>query len=153
MGAARTELDALVESAGEVAHDGWADLMREQITAARGALAASDAQLRAAEARMAALRGPAEEAGRAVRRAEEAVAAAALRVTTATRRRDAAVTAFDNRRALLDALRTTAETAAAEYHRVRAATDQLTRWHQEAATAEGRARLAGRPEPPAVPRG
>ncbi|MFJ8171148.1 hypothetical protein ACIQ64_22185 [Streptomyces sp. NPDC094473] len=150
VGAARTELDALVESAGEVAHDGWADLMREQIMAARGTLVASEARLRAAEARMAALRGPAEEAGRAVRRAEEEVAAAALRVATAARRRDAAVSAFDNRRALLDALRTTAETAAAEYHRVRAATDQLTRWHQEAATAEGRARLAGRPEPPAV---
>ncbi|MFJ8644434.1 hypothetical protein [Streptomyces sp. NPDC093610] len=150
VGAARTELDALVESAGEVAHDGWADLMREQIMAARGTLVASEARLRAAEARMAALRGPAEEAGRAVRRAEEEVAAAALRVATAVRRRDAAVSAFDNRRALLDALRTTAETAAAEYHRVRAATDQLTRWHQEAATAEGRARLAGRPEPPAV---
>ncbi|MYX73220.1 hypothetical protein, partial [Streptomyces sp. SID3915] len=57
VGAARTELDALVESAGEVAHDGWADLMREQIAAVRGTLAASEARLRAAEARMAALRG------------------------------------------------------------------------------------------------
>ncbi|MEU5716190.1 hypothetical protein AB0G71_10440 [Streptomyces sp. NPDC020403] len=150
VGAARTDLAAAVESAGEVAHDGWAELLREQIAEARRSLATAEELLRSVEARAAVLRGPAEEADREVTRAEEAVAAAARRVAAATGRRDAAVSAFDNRRALLDALRTTAETAAAEYHRVRAATDQLTRWHQEAATAEGLARLAGRPEPPAV---
>ncbi len=148
--AARTDLAAAVESAGEAAHDGWAELLRERIAEGRRSLAAAEEELRSLEARAAVLRGPVEEADREVTRAEEAVAAAALRVAAATGRRDAAVSAYDKRRALLDALRTTAETAAAEYHRVRAATDQLTRWHQEAATAEGLARLAGRPEPPAV---
>lgn len=148
--AARADLAAAVESAGEAAHDGWAELLREQIAEGRRSLTAAGEELRSVEARVAVLRRPAEEAGREVTRAEEAAAAAARRVAAATARRDAAVSAFDKRRALLDALRTTAETAAAEYHRVRAATDQLTRWHQEAATAEGRARLAGRPEPPAV---
>ncbi|WP_435195188.1 hypothetical protein [Streptomyces sp. NRRL F-5630] len=47
---------------------------------------------------------------------------------------------------LLDA----ANGLAAEYHRLRHATDQLTRWHQLMATEEGRKTLDGRAEPPAV---
>ncbi|MFJ4842033.1 lonely Cys domain-containing protein [Streptomyces sp. NPDC088746] len=139
---------------GEAAHDGWAELIREQIAEARTALAAAERAARervaAAQVRTVTPRERAVAADRRVTAAEKDVATADSRVGAATRRRDAAATAFGNRRALLDTLRTTAEDAAAEYHRVRSATDQLTRWHQEAATAEGRERLAGRAEPPAV---
>ncbi|WP_392896913.1 hypothetical protein [Streptomyces sp. LN699] len=80
-------------------------------------------------------------------RADEAARAALARATART---DAADRAFDTRRAELDALARTAEAAAAEFHRVRAATDRLTRWHRLHATAEGRRRLAGLPEPAPV---
>ncbi|MER5780048.1 hypothetical protein ABT144_38255, partial [Streptomyces sp. NPDC002039] len=80
-------------------------------------------------------------------RADEAARAALARATART---DAADRAFDTRRAELDALARTAETAAAEFHRVRAATDRLTRWHRLHATAEGRRRLDGLPEPAPV---
>ncbi|MET9442317.1 hypothetical protein [Streptomyces sp. NPDC006610] len=78
----------------------------------------------------------------------DAVARAAL--DAATRRFDAAQAAFDARRAQLDALRATAENAASEFHRVRADADRLTRWHQLAATPEGRAVLGDLAEPPLV---
>ncbi|MER5874036.1 hypothetical protein ABT106_30725, partial [Streptomyces sp. NPDC002044] len=78
----------------------------------------------------------------------EATARAAL--ARASARSTAADVAFDARRAELDALARTAETAAAALGRVRAATDRLTRWHQLAATAEGRRRLAGLAEPAPV---
>ncbi|MFE6281200.1 hypothetical protein [Streptomyces sp. NPDC057877] len=104
------------------------------------------------------------DADERVGRAEEAQDAAARRLVgparadadaraaraAATVRRDAAQAAFDARRAELDALRATAETAASEFHRIRAATDQLTRWHQLAATDEGTALLDGLPEPAPV---
>ncbi|MEK8143270.1 hypothetical protein NKH18_17430 [Streptomyces sp. M10(2022)] len=80
-------------------------------------------------------------------RVEEDVAASSLLLEAATLRHDTAATALAGRRALLDGLRAVAQDAAAEYHRVRAATDQLTRWHQEAATPEGRTRLGNRAEP------
>ncbi|NUP42818.1 MAG: hypothetical protein HOY76_38800, partial [Streptomyces sp.] len=67
-----------------------------------------------------------------------------------TERLRAARDAFEARRQDLERLRAAADTAAAEYHRVRAATDQLTRWHQLAVTAEGRRQLDGLEEPPAV---
>ncbi|NUS13919.1 MAG: hypothetical protein HOY69_21360, partial [Streptomyces sp.] len=68
----------------------------------------------------------------------------------ATERLQAARDAFEVRRQDLERLRAAADTAAAEYHRVRAATDQLTRWHRLAATSEGRRQLDGLEEPPAV---
>ncbi|MFD5934379.1 hypothetical protein [Streptomyces sp. NPDC060333] len=80
-------------------------------------------------------------------RADEAARAALAR---ATARSDTADRAFDTRRAELDALARTAETAASEFHRVRSATDRLTRWHRLHATAEGRRRLDGLPEPAPV---
>ncbi|WP_218924466.1 hypothetical protein [Streptomyces sp. st140] len=139
---------------GEAAHDGWAELAREEMAEARAALAAAERasreRLSPAEVHIAALRERKAAADRRVNTAERALATADRRVGAATRRHEAAVTAFDNLRTLLGTLRTTAEDAAAEYHRVREGTDQLTRWHQEAATVEGRKRLEGRTEPPAV---
>ncbi|MFI9042245.1 hypothetical protein [Streptomyces sp. NPDC053726] len=76
--------------------------------------------------------------------------AAVRQLAEATGRRDEALAAFEARRTQLDALRETAENAATEYHRARAATDQLTRWHQLAATEGGRRQLDGRIEPPEV---
>ncbi|MYV51044.1 lonely Cys domain-containing protein, partial [Streptomyces sp. SID3212] len=60
--------------------------------------------------------------------------------------RDAFEAAADELRGLREA----AERAAAEYHRVRAAADQLTRWHRLAATEEGVRQLDGLEEPPPV---
>ncbi|WP_367572055.1 hypothetical protein [Streptomyces globisporus] len=152
---AREALEAAEASdTGEAAHDGWAELAREEMAEARAALAAAERtsreRLSPAEVHIAALRERKAAADRRVNTAERALATADRRVGAATRRHDAAVTAFGSRRTLLGTLRTTAEDAAAEYHRVRAGTDQLTRWHQEAATVEGRKRLEGRTEPPAV---
>src|SRR5882757_7558466 len=50
----------------------------------------------------------------------------------------------------LDALLATAETAAEVLHRVRGEADRLTRWHQLAATEEGRRQLGSTPEPAEV---
>ncbi|MFE5238788.1 MULTISPECIES: lonely Cys domain-containing protein [unclassified Streptomyces] len=152
---ARAALETLEETdTGEAAHDGWAEIVRDQIDDARAALKAAERtardQLAAEQGRMDVVRRRTEAADRRVDRAENAVASSRRRVEEATRRRDDALTAFGNRRTLLDGLRATAETAAAEYHRVRTGADQLTRWHQEAATPEGRERLGGRAEPPAV---
>lgn len=55
--------------------------------------------------------------------------------------------AFEERRRVLPPLLDAANTLAAEYHRVRPAADQLTRWHQLMATEEGRRSLQGREEP------
>ncbi|WP_299531703.1 hypothetical protein [uncultured Streptomyces sp.] len=95
----------------------------------------------AAEAALARLTGPRA----AAKAAEERVAAAEERHT-------AAHTAWDTLRTQLGVARARAEAAAVEYHRVRAATDRLTRWHRLAATADGRRRLeaAGVGEPPEV---
>ncbi|MEU6062772.1 hypothetical protein ABZ859_32435, partial [Streptomyces sp. NPDC047097] len=62
----------------------------------------------------------------------------------------AAGRALHARRAELRALARTAEAAATELHRVRAATDLLTRWHQLGVTPQGRALRAGLAEPPPV---
>ncbi|CCB73153.1 membrane protein of unknown function [Streptantibioticus cattleyicolor NRRL 8057 = DSM 46488] len=82
--------------------------------------------------------------------AHDAYAEATRRLDAATARLDAARAAHDARRAELDTLRATADRAAGDYHRVRAATDQLTRWHRLNATEEGRRLLDGLPEPPHV---
>ncbi|MEV7784833.1 lonely Cys domain-containing protein [Streptomyces sp. NPDC088106] len=153
--AAQAEVDAFADDEyAQPEHDGWAELLRDEQDAALARLAA--AQEAAGELRKAAdLRLETARTGKAL--ADGRLDAALLSARApgraldeATARRDTARRAFGTRRAELDALRDTAEKAAAEYHRVRAGADQLTRWHRLAATAEGREELDGLAEPPAV---
>lgn len=152
--AARSAADAVAEDYAAPEHDGWAELLREEQDAASARLA--DAEEAAGNLRKAAdlrLRTAREEKAAADGRLDAALLSARApgrSLDEATARRDTARDAFGTRRAELDALRDTAEKAAAEYHRVRAGADQLTRWHRLAATAEGRQELDGRAEPPAV---
>ncbi|MEU6483646.1 hypothetical protein [Streptomyces sp. NPDC046887] len=97
------------------------------------------------------------EARRRQRIAARTVERAAREDTSARAARDRAMNrsrtagrALHARRAELRALAHTAEAAATELHRVRAATDLLTRWHQLGATPAGRALRAGLAEPPPV---
>ncbi|MET9369075.1 lonely Cys domain-containing protein [Streptomyces griseoflavus] len=154
--AAQAEVDAFADGEYGAApeHDGWAEVLRDEEDAALARLA--DAQEAAGKLRKAAdlrLETARTEKALADGRLDAALLSARAPGRTldeATARRDTAREAFDTRRAELDALRDTAEKAAAEYHRVRAGTDQLTRWHRLAATEEGRKELDGLAEPPAV---
>ncbi|MFE6776923.1 hypothetical protein [Streptomyces sp. NPDC057676] len=153
--AAREALDALDGmDPGEVAHDGWAELLRDQVAAARAALTAAERAAatlaQAAAARVAAAREAKTAADTAAAPSLHAEADATLRLTRATGRADRAHAAYEGLRAELATLRRAAEDAATAFHDVRAGADQLTRWHQEAATEEGRARLGDLAEPPAV---
>ncbi|WP_206189325.1 OTU domain-containing protein, partial [Streptomyces prasinus] len=154
--AAQAEVDALAENeyGAEPEHDGWADLLRDEQDAALDRLAdatAAAGRLReAAGLRLEAARTAKAAADERLDTALLSAAAPGRSLHDATVRRDTASDAFDARRDELDALRDAAEKAAAEYHRVRAGADQLTRWHRLAATEEGRKELDGLAEPPAV---
>ncbi|MBK3565708.1 hypothetical protein JHN47_18410, partial [Streptomyces sp. MBT62] len=76
--------------------------------------------------------------------------AADAEVTAARAARDTARAQLDTFTAELAERRDFAEALADEYARVREAADRLTRWHQLAATPEGRARLDATPEPDEV---
>ncbi|MFI0507666.1 lonely Cys domain-containing protein [Streptomyces albogriseolus] len=153
--AARAETDAFADDAyAQPEHDGWAEFLRDEQDAALARLAdaeeaagtlrrAADLRLETARTEKASADGRLDAALLSAREPGRALA-------EATARRDTARDAFDTRRAELDALKDTAEKAAAEYHRVRAGADQLTRWHRLAATEEGRKELDGLAEPPPV---
>ncbi|WP_146252183.1 hypothetical protein [Streptomyces carminius] len=123
-----------------------------ELRAARDAL--DTARERARQARSAHRRAAQamDPANSALERAAQAVREADRRLAEATGRHGAALAAWESLRDELTVLRERAEAAAAEYHRVRAAADQLTWWHQRAAVEGGRARLIARgfPEPPPV---
>ncbi|MEU3185087.1 hypothetical protein ABZ707_12925 [Streptomyces sp. NPDC006923] len=144
--------DGLDES--DAAHEDWAELLRDQIETARRDLAAAElaatALRTAAAARVSAARARKEREDRRLAGLRGAADSAGRQVERATARRDAARTALESREAEIAELEDRAKSVVSEYHRVRGAADRLTRWHQEAATAEGRARLGDLEEPPPV---
>ncbi|GGZ00884.1 hypothetical protein [Streptomyces poonensis] len=165
----RTTAQANVDAAHdalEQATTHWQNSVPEQDRYRKAAVApvtAAEERARAAEVAADALRESAalrtQQAQEAVTEAEtlakeprEAAERADELVEQAVARFERARTAWESLRDTLDGLRRTAEAAAAEYHRVRAAADQLTWWHQRAATPGGRARLEaeGFEEPPPV---
>ncbi|NBM15782.1 hypothetical protein GUY61_08970, partial [Streptomyces sp. GC420] len=119
---------------------------------ARSAQTAADALIAAARLRTERARERVTEAEKEQVEPERNWEAARRLLDRADARFDTARTAWETLRNELAELRSRAETAAAEFHRVRAATDRLTRWHQRAATQEGRERLEaeGIGEPPPV---
>ncbi|WP_411152363.1 lonely Cys domain-containing protein [Streptomyces sp. A30] len=149
---AQAAVDALTENEPE--HDGWAQLLRDEQHAARArlaeAMATAEGLRKAADLRLETARTEKAEADERLDTALLSARAPGRSLDDATARRNTALDDFNTRRDELDELRDAAEKAAAEYHRVRAGADQLTRWHRLAASEEGRKELDGLAEQPEV---
>ncbi|MFG2960185.1 lonely Cys domain-containing protein [Streptomyces sp. NPDC048291] len=165
------ERDAL--SAAEPEHDGWADLVHDQLRTLDERIDLARRARRGAEERLAAvereeLENRQAELDRTVREARQTagarravvdrpVRAAEENIRTAARAVRTAQEALDIRVREVSEQQTAAETAAAAFHQVRAETDRLTRWHRlpddprTAADPNAARTRAGVPEPELAP--